>query len=110
MRNVSIPRLSSNVKNDRAGFKETVLTYAKGSWYVGNGITCDEGALQIQAHLEWSGQVVASFGFFENEVTPVENGRSQVVTRPNTFRSTMAMEYNSSVGKRIILHLGNQPR
>ncbi|MDK7083326.1 hypothetical protein QP411_05290 [Pseudoglutamicibacter cumminsii] len=57
-----------------------------------------------------SSQVVASFDFFENEVTLVENGRSQVVAPPKAFRSTMTMEYNPSVGRWIIVHLDNRPR
>ena len=148
-RNVPIPRLSPNVKNDRAGVKETVryfmasqeyvrqtgkarpladvasascetcwlyatsvnnLTYSKGNWYVGDGLTYDERTLQIQEHPDRPGVVVASFDFFENEVTLVENGRPQVVARPNTFRSTMTMEYTPSVERWIILHLDNQPR
>ena len=33
------------------------LTYSKGSWYVGNGLTYDEGTLQIQAYPERSGRL-----------------------------------------------------
>lgn len=86
------------------------LTYSKGSWYVGDGLTGDEGTLQIQEHPRRSGRVIASLDFFENEVTLVENGRPQVVAPPKTFRSTMTMEYNSSVGRWIILHLDSRPR
>ena len=148
-RNVPIPQLDPNIKNDKAGVKEVVryfmasqeyirqtgnarpltqvaptscagcwvyassanyLTYSKGSWYVGKGIEYKERTLQVKPHPDRPGQVVATFDFFENEVTLVENGKPQVVASLNTFRSTMVLEYDFSLDKWIIRELENRPR
>ncbi|MCG7303817.1 DUF6318 family protein [Pseudoglutamicibacter albus] len=148
-RNVPIPQLDPNIRNDKAGVKEVVryfmasqeyirqtgnarpltqvaptscagcwvyassanyLTYSKGSWYVGKGIEYKERTLQVKPHPDRPGQVVATFDFFENEVTLVENGKPQVVASPNTFRSTMVLEYDFSLDKWIIRELENRPR
>ncbi|WP_070491124.1 DUF6318 family protein [Arthrobacter sp. HMSC08H08] len=148
-RNVPIPQLDPNIRNDKAGVKEVVryfmasqeyirqtgnarpltqvaptscagcwvyassanyLTYSKGSWYVGKGIEYKERTLQVKPHPDRPGQVVATFDFFENEVTLVENGKPQVVASPSTFRSTMVLEYDFSLDKWIIRELENRPR
>lgn len=77
------------------------LTYSKGSWYVGDGVSVEEvrvGTSQKDPQVK-----VAMYDFVEPEITLVEDGVARVVEAEHTYNAQMALRFDASLGHWVVI-------
>ncbi len=77
------------------------LTYSKGSWYVGDGVSVEEvrvGTSQTNPKVK-----VVMYDFLEPEITLVEDGVARVVEPEHTYNAKMALRFDEELGHWVVI-------
>ena len=77
------------------------LTYSKGSWYVGEGVSVDE--VQVGTSQSDPKITIVAYEFLEPEIILVEDGAAQVVENEHSYNGKLALRFDEVLGHWMVV-------